>query len=90
MVYLFVVVMLGQHVVLCFQDNGIDVIELTENQEEESKPSPEKEIEDTDEFFLSLTHFRFTEMTNFEWAQAPRIGSIGNVTTVDTPPPKIS
>lgn len=88
-VYLFVCVLLGEHVALCFQPNSMDAVELSESQEEESKSSNEKEVEDMDEFFLAITNFRFVKAANLSRAQKESFDRRANVSAVDTPPPEL-
>jgi hypothetical protein len=66
-----------------------DVMELSENQEQESKSSSEKEIEDMNEFLVTLISHRFAtiiKLTNFQFQFNNRISGFASV---DTPPPEI-
>ena len=87
-VLLFAILFCGETAFSYFDLCDAETLELTENQEEESKSESEKESLDGDKLVQGLTHFHFIHFRNSSFDFGHLSFSESTCSFVDTPPPK--
>ena len=90
LVLLFAIQFVGENVFSYFDFASAETLEFAENQEEESKSSGEKELEDGDKLVNTLIYYQFIKASRTCIFNDNMNDSEPTWTFVDTPPPEVS